>query len=206
MSFVPAFLDSVATRLSCLARPLAGRRGRFLGLARLSLGLASISMLPGCLVDDPPPLVAAKKTAPFLDNNKAMPGLDQLLVTNSGEIVTFTVPVKSEDAGDPLFAILLFDYTPDSDMIEQAGSVPMPASTFDDTERVLTIPVTVRPDIRPGCHRYTLRVTHQSNLVEGHSDRVINKADLAQVFWLANINVPPDGTGELVDCPSGGNK
>lgn len=163
-------------------------------------------MLPACLVDDPPPLVAAKKTAPFLDNSKATPGLDQLLVTNSGELVTFTIPVKSEDAGDPLWAILLLDYTPNSDVVEPAGPpAPLPASTFDDTNRVVSIPVSVRPGITPGCHRYTLRVTHQSNLVKGHSDRVINKADLAEAFWLANINVPPENAGQLVNCPSGGN-
>lgn len=206
MSFVPAFFSRSATRLSWLASPRPRRLGRFWGLARLSLGVASISMLSGCLVDDPPPLVAPKKTKPFLDNSNIHPGVDQLIVTNSGELVTFTIPVKSEDAGDPLFAILLFDYTPDSDMVEQAGSVPMPASTFDDTNRVVSIPVSVRPGITPGCHRYTLRVTHQSNLVKGHSDRVINKADLAEAFWLANINVPPENAGQLVNCPNGGNK
>jgi len=206
MSFVPAFFSRSATRLSWLEPRRSRRLGRFVGLARLSLGVAIISMLSGCLVDDPPPLVAPKKTKPFLDNSNIHPGVDQLIVTNSGELVMFTIPVKSEDAGDPLFAILLFDYTPDSDMVEPAGSVPMPASTFDDTSRVFTLPVTVRPDIKPGCHRYTLRVTHQSNIVPGHSDRVINKADLAEAFWLANINVPPENAGQLVNCPNGGNK
>jgi hypothetical protein len=114
--------------------------------------------------------------------------------------------VTSEDAGDPLFAILLFDFTPDSDMVESPVSVPMPASTSDDTTRVFTLPLTVRPDIKPGCHRYTLRVTHQSNVVDGQPYQVINKADLVEAYWFANINVPPENAGPLVPCPSGGSK
>jgi hypothetical protein len=180
--------------------------GRFVGLARLSLGLAAISMLSGCLVDDPPPFIAPQKTAPRLDYSKAEPGLDQLIVTNSGDLITFKLPVTSEDAGDSLFASLWFDYTPDSGMVEPSGSVPIPASTLENTKRAVTLPLTIRPDIKPGCHRYTLRVTHQSNVVEGHPDRVINKADLAEAFWFANINVAPENAGSLVNCPSGGSK
>lgn len=163
-------------------------------------------MLSGCLVDDPPPFVAPKKTAPRLDYNKAEPGLDQLLVMNSGDLLVFRMPVTSEDAGDPLYASLLFDFTPGSTVVESPISVPMPASTLDDKTRVATLPLAVRPDIKPGCHRYTLRVTHQSNLVDGLAYQVINEADLATAYWFANINVPPENAGTLVNCPSGGSK
>jgi hypothetical protein len=193
-----------ATRLSWLGTRLSGRFGRFVGLARLSLLGASIGMLPGCLVDDPPPLITQQKTAPRLDYSKVEPGLDQLLVLNSGDFVRFKIPVISEDAGDPLLASLLFDFTPGSNKVPEFVSVPLPASTLDDTKRIATLPLVLRSDIKPGCHRYTLRITHQSNLVDGLAYQVINEADMAEAFWFANINVAPENAGTLVNCPSGG--
>jgi hypothetical protein len=165
--------------------------------------MAGISMLSGCLVDDPPPLIAPRKTAPRLDTTKATPGLDQVIVKNTGELIPFSIPVTSEDAGDPLAANLLFDYAGDGAVPDFLRPASLPASSLDDPEqRLLVLPWTVRSGVAPGCHRFTLRVTHSSNQKPLSPELVINKADLAEVFWFANINVDPADAGSLIDCPS----
>jgi hypothetical protein len=116
------------------------------------------------------------------------------------------MPVTSEDAGDPLYATVLLDYVADSDMFGQTVSTPMPASTLADKKRVFSLPFFINKSIEPGCHRFTLRVTHQSNLNLEKPGQVIDKADLAEAFWFANINVAAENAGTLVDCPNGGSK
>lgn len=173
-----------------------------MALARLSLVVAGISMLSGCLVDDPPPFIAPRQTAPRLDYGNALPGLDQIIVKNSGDLIPFSIPVTSEDAGDPLVANLLLDYAGDGAIPDFLRPANLPASTLDDQhERVFKLPWKVRDGVTPGCHRFTLRVTHASNVKEGEPELAINKADQAEAFWFANINVDPDDAGSLVDCP-----
>ena len=156
-------------------------------------------MLSGCLVDDPPPYVPPAKTPPRLDYSGALPGLDQIIVSRSNEVIDFRMPVTSEDAGDDLSAILLLDYRGDN-TFDPIYPVTLRASTLDDNKRVIKMPWTVRPFLPAGCHRITLRVTHSSNVGE-RADQVIDKADLAEAFWFANINVDPEDANTLVDCP-----
>jgi hypothetical protein len=207
MALLAAFFTGSATSRSWFGAPLARGGGRFLGLARLSLGVAGISMLPACLVDDPPPLSTPQKTAPRLDYGRATPGLDQVIVKNSGEFIEFSIPVKSEDAGDPLVGNLLLDYAGEGSALVPIGFPPtVAASTLDDPNerRLKTIwEVYPKTNISAGCHRFTLRVTHFSNLDPDHSGQLIDKEDLAEAFWFANINVTPESAGMLVNCPLG---
>jgi hypothetical protein len=160
-------------------------------------------MLPGCLIDDPPPYAAPKQTPPRLDTTHANPPLDQVIVKNSGEVVNFQMPVTSEDAGEALAAILLFDYGGDGSVPEPVSpTTPLPASTLDDPEpRVFNLPWTIRKGVTPGCHRLTLRVTHFANLDQMRPAEVVDKKDLAEAYWFANINVKPENANSLVDCP-----
>ncbi len=194
-------LPAAATRMS---RPIRAFRvlGRFLPLARLSLVAVGLSMLPGCLIDDPPPYTAPKPTPPRLDYTQALPSLDQVIVTNVGEVVNFKMPVTSEDAGQALFAILLFDYGGDGSVPDFLYSAPLPASTLDDPQpRVFSLPWTVRKGVPPGCHRVTLRVTHFANLDRNKPAEAVDKKDLAEAYWFANINVNSQMANSLVDCP-----
>jgi hypothetical protein len=159
-------------------------------------------MLSGCLVDDPPPYVAPRRTAPRLDTTNALPPLNQIIVKNSGELIEFKMPVTSEDAGEPLVGILLFDYGGDGTIQDLLNSGPLPASTLDDPNpRVFSLPWTVRKGVEPGCHSITLRVTHFSNLIPNRSPEVLDKKDKDEAYWFANINVSPENANSLVDCP-----
>lgn len=178
-----------------------------LGLARLSLVVVSVGVLSGCSADDPPPATAPQKTAPRLDHTKALPAMNELIVRSSGELIEFRMPVASEDAGDPLQAQLLLDYDGDGSVADFLRPATMAASTLNDpNERVFILPWIVRPAVAPGCHRFTLRVTHASNVDGEHAELAIDKADQVEAFWFANINVAPEDTAALVNCPSVGRK
>jgi hypothetical protein len=191
---------AAATRLSWPGPGVSRRFGWFRALARLSLVTAALSMLSGCLVDDPPPYVPPRQTPPRLDYSSALPGLDQVIVSKSNEVIDFRMPVTSEDAGDDLSAVLLLDYRGDGTGFDPLYFLSLRASTLDDTKRVFKMPWTVRSPLAAGCHRITLRVTHSRNVGE-RADQVIDKADLAEAFWFANINVDPEDANSLVDCP-----
>jgi hypothetical protein len=195
-----SFRAAAATRLSCPGQGVSRRFGWFRALARLSLSTAALSMLSGCLVDDPPPYVPPSKTPPRLDYSAALPGLDQVIVAKSDEVIDFRMPVTSEDAGDDLSAILLLNYRGDGTNWDPIYPGGLRASTLDDKTRVIKMPWRVRSSLEAGCYRITLRVTHSSNVGE-RADLVIDKADLAEAFWFANINVKPEDANTLVNCP-----
>jgi len=190
-----------ATRLSGLAPARATGLGAFVGLARLSLLAACLFALPSCLVDDPPPYAAPKQTPPRLDYENALPLLDQVIVANDGDVLNFSIPVTSEDAGEGLTALLLLDYivgakAPDLIAYDRIGP-----STLSDPDRKFQMQWAVQRVV-PGCHRFTLRAGHDSNLPSGTATAPVkNPADLAEAFWWANINADPLLGSKLVDCP-----
>lgn len=200
MMLVTAFLARSATCLSCLGAHFSGTFRQFRGLARLSLVGLAFSMLSGCLVDDPPPFTPPQQTPPRLDYRKALPGLDQVIVRSFPELITFEVPVTSEDAGEALTAALLLDFDGVDGQPLTPGSF-LPASTLADTNRrVLSLPWRVSNQIEPGCHRITLRVTHVGNTRTTIFD-LIDQNDVAEAYWFANINVTPENAGSLMNCP-----
>ena len=188
-----------ATRLSWFGLCFAQQSSGFRRLARLSLAGLLLSMLSGCLVDDPPPLTPPQKTPPRLDYRKALPGLDQVFVTSFPDVNTFEIPVTSEDDGETLTAALLLDFDGLDGQPLTPGSF-LPPSTLADTSRRVSLPWRVSNQIEPGCHRITLRVTHVGNTRTTIFD-VIDQNDVAEAYWHANINVTPENAGSLVKCP-----
>ena len=186
------------TRLSRHGAHLEGQCSGFWALARLSLVAVLLSMLSGCLVDDPPPYVAPQQTAPRFDYAEASPGLDQLLVASFPDQITFEMPFTSEDAGEQVYAVLLLDYDGVEGETLDFGFSP-PSTLADTSRRVLSLTWKVQERIVPGCHRFTLRVTHVGNT--GTSTNVFDKKDLAEAYWWANINVTAENANLLMNCP-----
>lgn len=186
-----------ATRLSYRRASLPLRSGRIPPLARVSLAAVLLSMSSGCLIEDPPPYPQPAQTPPRLDLRGATPPLDQVIVRTRGNPIIFSMPVASEDAGDSLFGVLLLDYSgPGTEDLLSVGVVP--PSTLDDTERALTLSWTVRPGLTPGCHRFTLRVSHQSNFL--NLPNVRDPRDVAEAYWWANLD-PETPSDTLANCP-----
>jgi len=155
-------------------------------------------MLSSCLVDDPPPFPESKQTPPRLDYHAAQPLLGQFIFAQNGETLDFSIPVASEDAGDDLIALLFLDYS--GGAATRVAGIGVTASTLDDTTRkvVLHWPVL---GISPGCHRLTLRVTHNANLNTINSPLVQNQSDLAEANWFAIIDADSAVANTLADCP-----
>jgi hypothetical protein len=174
----------------------------FSALAHLSLGLAWFSMLPGCLIEDPPPYAEPQKTPPWLDLRRAVPFIDQVLVNKSGDTVQFNVPVRSEDAGDLVLASLLVDYKGEGSIKERVITVEVEPSTFDDMDRAIVFPWTI-PNFkdREGCHRLTLMVTHASNVSFEDFPEPFDKTDLAVAVWWINIDTEAEASSQLLECP-----
>jgi hypothetical protein len=193
-------LHAAATRLSG-SSGLASRAGRaFLGLARLSLVGAGVFMSSGCLIDDPPPYTQPKRTPVRIDARFTEPPLTEVLVVKTGGQVKFTLPFASEDAGEPLTAVFLLDYTGDPSRLDKPTFQDLAASTLDDTNRSIDLTWAVRGNL-DGCHRITVRVSHNDNFSQGAYPELIDKKDSAEAYWLVVVNPPSDKPISLSDCP-----
>lgn len=163
-------------------------------LARRSLLAALLSMLPSCLVDDPPPYTPPDRTPPRLDYHKASPLLDRLVTAAAKDLLTFEIPVASEDAGDELTA----QFFVDSQFLSYHT---IPPSTLDDRSRSARFSFQVLPTF-VGCHRFKILVAHSVNLPSS-SAQPTDLNDLAEAYWWANIGLPPGEQGMLATCPNG---
>lgn len=190
-----------ATPLSWRTGLVALARRSFEGMARLSLVLLPTTMV-GCVIEDPPPYSAPQQTPPRLDLFKADPNIDLTIVrSGAGETVNITVPVFSEDAGEPLIANLLLDYDSgwNKDLV---ASDEVPAGTLDDSapEREIEIDWTIGDRVSDGCHKLTLLVTHVSNQ---NGDSTIpspfkDDRDVAKAVW--RLIVDPPGNETPIEC------
>jgi hypothetical protein len=129
----------------------------------------------------------------------ALPPPDQVIVRKTGDLIEFKVPVVSEDAGDRLLGVLQLDTGSGTTNEDDNLAVSFaPPSTLDAANpRVLNLAWEVRSFVMPGCHRFTLRVSHSLNFTT--IPDVEDPKDVAEAYWFANIDQDTDGT--LVNCP-----
>lgn len=186
------------------------------GLLRLawrSLCLATIMFAAqSCIVADPPEYRAPGQTRPVLNMYSAVPTATQALVviSNATTATSFTVQVRSEDAGEPLRAVFFLDYQIKRNLAEgQLGEVALviktiPASTYDNVGRIFNyswLPMGTR-----GCHFLTLVVAHRNSFLEesdeSHLDPRYANDDAALVTWTVNVVDSAADGQTLVDCPS----
>jgi hypothetical protein len=162
----------------------------------------------GCIVADPPEYRSAVQTRPLLEVYKASPATTDIVVwTQSsapmGVGITFTIPVRSEDAGEDLSAVSFIDYgTGRSERPYLPKSFP--ASTYDDQSREIEftwLPTTTSTD---GCHVFTIIVAHRSSFKPQDTNHLIPERagdDAAIVSWWTNINPPNNSFNTLSNCP-----
>lgn len=154
----------------------------------------------GCLVSGPPDYQDPSQTPPVLDLNKARPSVLEVQSVKQGDSIDFNVPVRSEDRGVNLIAGLYVDYG----STYQFGTEPppVPASTYADTNRQIVFTWTVN-NVTAGCHRLTLLVTHEPNLILTNLQPPVirDPNDLALANWWMNVDDSPAGSNTLADCP-----
>ncbi len=190
------------TRRSWWCR-LRGRNWRAnAALARLSL-VATLTMLPSCLVDDPPAYRAPLRTAPRINALRVLPRLDEIITypPNSVEGVAFEIPISSEDAGDEVEGRLYTNYI--GTLSDITDIQQLPPSTLDEGDRVLRMTWSPNLDVQPGCYRIILRVSHKRNW-RGRAE-LIDPSDVDEAYWFAKVFVDAPGTSTLLDCPDASN-
>ncbi len=182
----PTLGKSSVTRLSYLNPAGRAERRGLSQLAWLSLLTVAMGLLPlGCLFPGPPDYDESPQTPPFL--SLPDPPTTQILAVQSGDVVRTNVKLRSEDAGEWLFAALYLNYLIDDRSRRTGDSALVSPGTFSDTDRTISIDWTVPDRPTPGtCEQLSLVVTHVSNLDRDNQPKTSD--DVSIVTWWVSIN------------------
>jgi hypothetical protein len=184
---------------------LARRSHLTWGVQPLILALVTLGT-SGCIVPEPPTYDPPSPTAPVLDTFGANPTnlYPTPLPKDRVPGFQFTVPFRSEDSGEEVWAGLYIDWGTDASPLPNNYRRYEP-STYDDDER--QIDITIRGTLPSGCHTVSLFVTHMSNtLVDKSGELYLNedaaKDDLAVATWFFNIDPAATDPTTLSRCPA----
>ena len=169
----------------------------------LALACGAPALTTGCLVADAPEYGPPQQRPPVINFEGVIPSPYDLLVIEDQALRTFTVPVRSEDAGEELVGTLVVDWQQPPSQL-QVHDREIPASSFDDVSR--SYQAEWIPDITPGClHTLTALIMHKSNFDDGPDLPKPNvQWDVASVTWQLNVVSDPDQGGVIVVCPNVG--
>jgi hypothetical protein len=167
-------------------------------LARLVVG--STSLATGCLVAEAPEYGPAQQRPPVIGWENVTPSpYEVLVIDDTRRSFEVRVPVRSEDAGDPLQGVLWVDYGEPSGELFDENQIP--ASSFDDLERAYSTTWNWDARVTRRCgHTLTLLLMHRSNYDD--DDNIPNGNvpwDVASVSW--QMNVYPEDDLVIQVCP-----
>ena len=158
------------------------------------LGLASL-LSTGCLVAEAPEYGPPRQTTPVVNLHELDPTPFKILVIDPMvPTQTFTVPIRSEDAGEQIVAALFLD--PEYDRINEWIFPPATSSA----QRNLSFQWQPR-GISKGCHLLTLLVTHEGNY-DFSADFFREAGDVATVTWWMDVEPDSNAPNTLVGCPT----
>jgi hypothetical protein len=178
------------------SRQRTGRNGRFLQLARASLGLSTFAMLvASCLITDVPTFEDEVQTAPKLLKWTAFPFPQELLVIQSNQVTqAFSARVESaHDLEQPIGVRLYVDYgVPRSEgspnpFRAYASFAPVPPSEDDPTAERIASASWTQDGTPPGCHSFTLMVAHRFDDATNCPEEL---SDSDEITWIAFICAP----------------
>lgn len=161
-----------------------------------ALALGSALASSGCLVPEAPEYGPPGQTTPIIEWQNVIPPLHRVLVLNHGDTpVGFSIPVRSEDAGEGLVLFLWVDYFTGG---RRLRTWEAPPSTSSETRN---IPATweITTEVQAGCRQLSMFVTHFSNY-DISTEKARDDRDVASVTWWANVN-PASDPNTLVNCP-----
>jgi hypothetical protein len=166
----------------------AGRDGRAnLALARTWLvSVVAACSTMACLWPEPPDYQEPEQTPPFLWG--PYPATSEVQSVTSGQEFAIVVNLRSEDAGEDLWAFLYLNYLIGGlQPYDSLRRKQVPAGSLSE-ERTIDMPSWTVPDRpTPGtCEQLTLIVSHQSNFDD--SFLPINDNDVATLTWWLDIN------------------
>jgi hypothetical protein len=179
-------------------------------LARCSLVPALMSLLAVGCVDPPPEYAAPERLPPVVTTTDVYPSLTQVTTYSAQtEEIVFTVPFRSDDAGEDLRAFFVLDIGPTQDadfsQIKADPLVPADPRPFADQadrqplEGRWKLNVGVRPS---GCHTMTMVLSHATNFDTAY--HTVEPLDEARVTWWLDLQpVTTDGAPGPVCWPNG---
>jgi hypothetical protein len=170
----------------------------------LALALGAPTLTTGCLVADAPTYGPPQQRPPVINWEGVDPSpYDLLVIEPNTPARTYTVPVRSEDAGEELVGTLVVDWQQPGGQL-QVHDREIPASSFDDVTRSYQAEWSPNTDVTPGCgHTLTALIMHKSNFDDGPDlPKPGVEWDIASVTW--QLNVFPLDPNQIVVCPGAG--
>ncbi len=165
-------------------------------------GCVAVSLLSGCIVDDPAVYDEQTRTVPVIDLDGISPRTTELLVISEREVAReFSVPIRSRDYNELVFGYLHLNYG-----LSGAERVDFnalqPSNDFSETR---TLKLRWTPGLRTGCQQLTVIVGHESNFDTNASLGIpIDPSLTTRATWWANVVDPQSGEDpyDLIDCPN----
>jgi hypothetical protein len=166
--------------------------------------------LEGCV--DPAPTYAAPERLPPVINAALVHPSPTTLAAITGDKVEFTVPFRSEDAGEDLDVAFVQDLIPEQKSGLPLAVFPVPADPRPFGDQADRAPISFTWSSLPeGCHSVTLILTHVSNFAGFFGTNAglfatKDANDVAQVTWFFDIQNPADPSSQshlVRDCPPG---
>jgi hypothetical protein len=170
------------------------RHGHRAGLRRTSMSVACAGALftLGCL-DDAPEYPPRTQIPPFIVGSRIKPSPAE--VYEDGIPMDINVPFRSEDENEDLTALFYADLPPGSSDGLAEETIPVRASTFDDTSRAVSYRWENQRALR-GCHSLTMVLTYDNNLA---GTQPIDDTLVARVVWWMVLD-DPQGTVLVRTC------
>jgi hypothetical protein len=174
-------------------------------LARLACALLFVGTQGSCLVTSVDEFPEPASTPPFLNGSRATPPLNQVILVDpaTSSPITFSAFVRSEDAGQNLDARLVYDW-PQLDAIQLTE---VGAGTFNE-DRLVSFTwdprsPTLRGDtIPPGCHPFTMIISHRFNPYSNVPARLDDSDFLVWWVFIADRDNPDSlQSFDLLSCP-----
>lgn len=164
------------------------------------------TLTTGCLVADAPTYGPPQQRPPVINFEGVTPSpYDLLVIEPNTPAQTYTVPVRSEDAGEDLVGTLVVDWQQGPSRQLQVHDREIPASSFDDVKRSYQAEWSPESGVTPGCgHTLTALIMHKSNFDDGPDLPKPNvQWDVASVTWQLNVVSDSNQGGVIVVCPPG---
>lgn len=166
----------------------------------LLLATLSTPSLTGCIIAEAPDYGEPRRTTPVIDWKSVTPNpVYRLTVRPEDPPVPFTMTVRSEDAGQSLYAVPVLNWhIKDREEILRPFEVPARAA---DQPKNVRVELDLAALLPQGCHTITILVMHTSSFkamtglpIDGVADD-----DVASITWWADALTPVDG--EVKPCP-----
>lgn len=161
--------------------------------------------LPGCLFAEPPER-QRQRTPVFFDLSAADPPITKILRFGTLDPeYKFSVPIASEDNGEPVRWALHRNLNLNLGTIDVPRRGSLSASTITDEDRQIAFSYGPRASDE-SCFQITLMACHESSYLDSLNGEPVDRCNVPDDTALATwwINFGEEGSANFEDCPESG--